>query len=188
MFRTAFNGIYEGNISVNARLFGNFFAGIGYQNSHFQNSKNVFETKIAIDPSGKTASLVAYNTRLDGHGGFIKIGYDKFFEKGYFSYVLNIGYMSCNYNRVIGDTSAANVPFVSQKFGAAYLQPELAVNFLTDGRLTFSILFSYATMFHNFDPKAPRFNHLAEINESKNKYFISWINIGFGFNVLLGKM
>jgi hypothetical protein len=41
-FKKAFNGVYEANLSVNARTFSTFFVGLGYQNTHFQNDKNVF--------------------------------------------------------------------------------------------------------------------------------------------------
>jgi hypothetical protein len=67
------------------------------------------------------------------------------------------------------------------------LQPEIAVNFLTDRRLSFSIILSYTTLFYFYDPKAPRFNQFEEINDLSNKAVMGWINIGFGFNILINK-
>jgi hypothetical protein len=188
MFRTAFNGVYEANLSFNKRIFNNFFIGMGYQNSHFQNNKAVFATKVFVDPkSGQaTGNSISYNTRLDGHAGFLKVGYDRFFNKGYVSYALNVGYMSCKYLNVNGDTSDANKPLVGPSFGAAYVQPELGINFMTDGRLTFSLLLGYTTMLDHFNPREPRFNQFGEVNEKSNKYFMSWLTIGFGFNILFG--
>ncbi|MDI1353723.1 MAG: hypothetical protein PSX36_02305 [bacterium] len=188
MFRTAFGGVYEFNLSANARIFSNFFAGLGYQNSHFVNKKGLFDHYVFKDPSsdppGKT---VPYTTQLNGQGGFIKLGYDHFFDKGYVSFCLNSGVMACAYQHVNKDTSLANRPYGALKFNAPYFQPEIAVNFMTDGNLSFSIMLSYATMLYHFDPKAPRFNHIEEVNSTSNSYVMSWINIGFGFNILLGK-
>ncbi len=187
MFRTSFNGVYEGNISVNARLFSNFFAGVGYQNSHFQNNKGVFATKIFIDKASGTASVLSYNTRINGHAGFIKLGYDKFLDKNYVSYAINVGQMYCTYQNVHNDTTALNKPLVPQKFSAVLVQPEMAINFMADDLISFSIMVSYSTLIYKFDAKAPRFNHFGDVNEKSNKHFMSWLNIGFGFNILLGK-
>jgi len=186
MFRTAFDGVYEYNLSVNARMANIFFVGAGYQNTQFQNNKDVFAHYQFKDPNNSSNSL-PYNTRLMGHAGFLKLGVDKFFEKGYMSYCLNAGVMACSYQKVHADTSVANRPYPSTKFNAPYIEPEVSVNFLTDGNLGFSIMLSYATMLAHFDPKAPRINHIEEVNSKSNSYVMSWINIGFGFTVLLGK-
>jgi len=184
MFRTAFNGVYEGNLSVNFRTFSNFFVGVGYQNSHFQNNKKVFAYYQSKTQNGNsTGAFLSYNTRMIGHAGFFKLGYDQFFDKGYVSYSINTGMMMTNYQNVEVDTNAANKPYVSKVFNAPYVQPELAVHFLADRALSFSIMFSYTTMFYKFDPKAPRFNAIEQVVETRNKYVMSWINLGFGFNI-----
>jgi hypothetical protein len=46
---------------------------------------------------------------------------------------------------------------------------------------------SYTTLLYYYDPKAPRFAHFGEIKNASNNYVMSWLNFGFGFNVLLGK-
>jgi hypothetical protein len=187
MFRTSFSGVYEANLSLNARVFNNFFVGLGYQNSHFQNNKKVF-VYYQVPSSQKTAgATLSYNTRVTGHGGFLKIGYDKFFDKGFVSYSLNAGYVKMIYSNVNDDTSKVNLPFAPKFFSAPYVQPEIAINFMADRSLTFSLIFSYNTIFYTFDPKAPRFAHIPQVEASSNNYMISWINIGFGFNVLIGK-
>lgn len=183
MFRTAFNGVYEGSLSLNVKLFSNFFVGLGYQNSHFQNNKKVF-VYYQVPSSQKTAGgSLSYNTRMIGHAGFLKLGYDQFFEKGYVSYSLNTGLMFVNYANVVPDTNAANLPAVAKNFSAPYVQPELAVHFLADRALSFSIMLGYTTMFYKFDPKAPRFNDIQQVVERRNAYVMSWLNIGFGFNI-----
>jgi hypothetical protein len=185
MFRTSFSGVYEGNLSVNVRLFTNFFAGVGYQNSFFQNNKKVFVYYTAPQGQSTTVSL-SYNTKLMGNAGFIKIGYDQLFERGYFSYSINTGYMRLSYNNVHADTASENKPFVGLDFGSAYVQPEIAVNFIADRAVSFSIFLGYTTLFYKYDPKAPRFAHVAEVKDSKNNYYMGWINIGFGFNIHIG--
>lgn len=180
MYRTSFTGLYEANLSVNLRLFDNFYIGIGYQNSHFQNNK--FLKQQLFNAS------VPYNTRLMGHGAFIKLGYDKFFsEKAYFSYALNSGMMLCNYMNVNADTTNANRPYPAIKFSAPYVQPELSVNLLVEGNMSFSFLLSYTTLFYRFDARAPRFNQFGEIRNASNKYVMGWINFGVGFTVLINQ-
>jgi hypothetical protein len=187
-FRTGFNGIFETNLSLNTRVFSTFFIGVGYQYSHFQNNKAVFVFYQAKDPNGNaTGATLSYNTRLVGHAPFLKIGYDQFFERGFATYALNAGYSLMQYNNVVNDSAEANQPFVSTKFNAGYIQPEISVSFIADKSLTFSIMFSYTTMFYKFDAKAPRFNAIDQLRDKSNKYFMSWINIGFGVTVLMGK-
>ncbi|MDO8998725.1 MAG: hypothetical protein Q7W45_03095 [Bacteroidota bacterium] len=180
MFRTTFAGLYEANLSANVKLFDNFFIGVGYQNTQFQNNKFLkFQYFNASIP---------YNTRLLSSGIFLKLGYDKFFsDKNYASFSLNSGLMLNEYFNVNADTSKSNKPFGLLNFTAPYVQPEVSLNFTVEKHLSFSILLSYTTMFYKYDPKAPRFNQFQEVKDSRNRYFMNWINIGFGFNILLNK-
>lgn len=182
MFRTCFSGVYEASLSVNVRLFGNFFVGAGYQNSHFQNNKflkyQFFKASIP------------YNTRIMMHGGFLKLGTDKFFSPtGFMSYSLNSGLMQLIYMNVHADTNNLNKPYGPLTIIAPFVQPEMSVNFIVDEKQTMalSIMLSYTTLLTNFDPKSPRFNHFEEINKKNNRYSISWFNIGFGFTVLINR-
>lgn len=178
MYRTSFDGIYELNFSVNKAMSDNFFAGIGYQNVLFQNDEGL---KYAYFNAS-----IPYNTRLMGNGVFARFSYIRFFSAiGYMSYSMHAGYMMSHYYNVNADTSEANQPYGAQKFNAPYLQPELAVNFIVDKTISFGVILSYTTMFSIFDPKAPRFNQFEEISSQSNKYFMSWLNFGFNFNVLL---
>lgn len=180
MYRKSFTGLYEANLSLNLRLFGNVYIGIGYQNTHMQNNK--FLKQQVFNAS------IPYNTRLMGHGAFFKLGYDQFFsEKGYVSYSLNSGYMLCNYFNVNADTTANNRPYQGLKFGAPYLQPEISVNLLVEGNMSFSFLLSYTTLLYRFDARAPRFNQFYEIRSASNNYLMTWINFGVGFTVLINQ-
>ncbi|MBL7932733.1 MAG: hypothetical protein JNL60_12565 [Bacteroidia bacterium] len=187
MFRTCFNGVYEAGLSVNFRLFDNFCVGVGYQNTFFQNNKNVF-VYYTVPASQKTGgSTLSYDTKLMGHGGCIKLSYDQFFEKGYFSYSIHAGAMRMNYLNVISDTTAPNQPFVAQYFTSPYIQPEIAIHFLADRAASFSIMLSYTNLLYKYDPKAPRFANFEQVSNKKNNYIMSWLNIGFGFNIMIGK-
>jgi len=192
MFRTAFNGVYEVGISANFRAFSNFYVGFGANNTHFQNNKGLFASRAFIEtnPStGKpTGKIRPYNTRLNCLGGFLKIGYDQFFEKAYISYALDAGLFAGEFQNINMTGSPENLPLSPARFQAPYLQPEITSNFYTDGPLTFSILFSYGILLKKFDPKAPHFNGIQEISEASNKFPMSWVNIGFGFAILLGNL
>jgi hypothetical protein len=179
-FRKSFTALYEGNVSVNLRVFDNFYTGLGYQNTLFKN--NDFFKQIYFNTS------IPYNTRLNSNGVFLKLGYDNFFSKTkYASYSLNSGLSFLNYYNVNQDSSIANKPYGLTKFSAPYLQPEVSINFIVDKTLSFSLMISYTTLFYRFDPKAPRFNQIEEIKKRSNVYVMTWINIGFGFTVLLNK-
>ena len=130
---------------------------------------------------------LSYDTRLVGHGLFVKLGIDKFFkDKSYMSYSINSGFMLANYNNVIRDSSIENQPFVPTSFSAPIIQPEVSVNFIVEPRLAFSVLLSYTTLFYHYDPKAPRFANFSQVSSASNNYVMSWFNIGFGFTILLG--
>lgn len=180
MFHTSFAGIYEGNLSVNLRVLNNFYMGIGYQNTQFQNNKFL---KMQLYNAS-----VSYNTRLMGHAAFVKIGYDQFVtDKNYVSYSVNTGYMLCSYNNVNADTSSRNQPFVSKTFSAPYIQPEISMNFGVEDNMSFCLMLSYTTLLHRFDARAPRFNQFEEIRKASNKYAMGWLAFGVGFNVLINK-
>lgn len=178
MFRTSFAGLYEGNLSGNMRMFDNFYIGVGYQNSHFQNNRflrqQVFNAR------------VPYDTRCVANGAFIRLGYDKFFsENSYVGYALNTGYAMCNYLNINADTSLANRPYGPEKFNAVFLQPEMSVNFIVDQTMAFSFFFSYNTLLSKFNPRSPRFNQFQEVSSVGNRYVMSWLTLGVGFSILI---
>ncbi len=184
LFNTCFKGVVESNLSANVRVFNNVFAGLGYQNSFFQNNKYIFKNQITPQ------TTLPYDTKLLIHSGFIKIGYDYFFsEIGYISCAINTGYGFAAFNKVLTDTSINNQPYVNTKFNAPFIQPEFGVNFIAEDILSFSFMISYNNMLYRFDPKAPRFAHFQQVSElvkaNRNKYIMSWLNIGFGFNILI---
>ena len=186
LFSTAFKGVVEANLSANARIFKNVFAGLGYQNSFFQNNKDIFINQVTAKAS------VPYDTKLMLNSVFLKIGYDYFFsDKGYVTCALNAGYSFANYSKILSDTSKANMPFVGPKFSAPFIQPEFSINFLTDDEalINFSLMIAYNNLLYQFNPKAPRlcqFKPMSEFyQQNRNSYWMSWINIGFGFNVLI---
>ncbi|MEI6022155.1 MAG: hypothetical protein WCR21_13590 [Bacteroidota bacterium] len=184
LFSTCFTGVVESNLSANVRLFQNFYAGIGYQNSFFQNNKLIFLNQVTAK------AAIPYDTKLMINSGFLKIGYDQFFSDiGYFSYALNAGYSFAGYKNVIRDSSLKNQPFVGKNFSGAFVQPEFSVNFIAEDLLSFSLMISYNNLLYHFDPKAPHLAHFQAASDlvqgHHNKYIMSWINFGFGFNILI---
>lgn len=190
MFHTAFSGVYDVGLNVNARAFSNFYVGLAMRNLRFQNNKKIFDgiqnTVVTSATGGQTIIVNKYETKLNCVGAAIRLGYDQFFEKVYVSYGLETGVFSGNYLNVNENNAVENLPRVAKVFTSPYVQPDIALNFYADGRLNFSVLFGYGVMFKKFDPKAPQFNGIGEIRERKNNMPISWVNIGFGFSVLLG--
>jgi len=188
MFRQSFTGIYEVNLAAVVRPGKNFVVGLGYQNALFKNVKSI--GVIQYSQGGKTIALSNYNTQIIEHGGFFKMGYDQFVTPtSYLNYSINSGLMFCQYTGVVPDTSIANRPYGETKFFAPYTQPEISMHFIAgeEQLLSFSMMLSYTTLFYKFDPKAPRFNGLPDppIYTKGNRYFMNWINIGLGFNVLI---
>jgi len=185
MFSRSFTSIYEVNVSFNARLFENFYAGLGYQNTQLQNNKKVF---VLYTPPNNPDGQLSYDTRLLANAVFLKLGYDQFItDKRYVSYSLNSGLMFARYLNVVQDSAVENQPFVPTNFSCPFLQPEISINFIVEPRLSFCLMMSYTTLLYHYDPKAPRFAHFGEIKSASNNYVMSWLNFGFGFNVLLGK-
>ncbi|MCC6371154.1 MAG: hypothetical protein IT236_09130 [Bacteroidia bacterium] len=180
MFRTSFNGVVETGGSVNVRVANNFFVGLGYQYNNFVVNKKEWSAAITT-----TSGSVYYATKLQCHSGFLKLGYDRYFsEIGYITYGLNLGYMQGTYQKVIPDSSDKNKPFLSPIYTTPYLQPEISFNFQAEKKASFSLILSYTALFYKFDPKGPRFNHIGEITEARNRSIMSWINIGLGCNLL----
>ncbi|MBL7917470.1 MAG: hypothetical protein JNM96_03675 [Bacteroidia bacterium] len=179
-FRTSFNGLYEGSLSVNFKLFNNTYIGVGYQSVNFQNNK-FLKYKVF-------AASVPYNTHLIGNNPFVHLGFDKFYKSNfYMHYAINYGFMLGQFTNVNEDTTAYNKPFGSKKFTAQFVQPEVSANFIVEENLGFCVYLAYSTLFSKYDPKSPRFNQFEEVRDKSNNYYMSWVTFGFGFNVLLGK-
>jgi hypothetical protein len=188
MFHTSFNGIYEANLSGNVRLFNNFYVGLGYQNTFFQNNKQVFMFYTPNPTKAQQISgTLSYNVKLMNNAGFIRLGFDKFFsDHAYMGYALNSGLIYAQYMNVVVDSSAENMPFVSKSFICPYVQPEASINMVVDKYFSFSFLLSYTTMIYKYDPKAPEFAHFEAVKGKSNRYLMSYLTIGVGFHVLLG--
>lgn len=186
LFRKSFNGFYDLGISFNFRTVGNFYFGIGYQNVFFKN--NEYLKRQVYNAS------IPYDTRLLSDIPFVALSYDKFFKSNaYVTYGLSYGYILGKYTNVNEDTSVKNKPLISNSFSGQYIKPEVSFNFIDKDNtwVSFSVRVSYTTLLYNYDPKAPRFNHF-EINNPdgrtySNRYYMSWLTVGFGINVLLGR-
>ncbi len=181
MFRTAFNGVFDANVSFNLNLFEHVYMGIGYR--HFQFENNKMFKQILFKAS------IPYNTKLVGHSPFVTLNYHHNLKSNFFlNYGLDYGFVLASYSKINEDTTSFNKPFGLKNFNSHLVQPSISANWMVDQYLAFTVLFSYTTMFSQFDPRAPRFNHFEKINEKSNNYFMSWFTFGFGVNVLFGKL
>jgi len=182
MFRKSFNGFYDMNISFNLRTVGNVYFGIGYQNIFFKNNAflkaQVFNAKIP------------YDTRMLGDCAFATLSYDRFIkERAFVNYAFTYGYIVARYTNVNNDTSSFNQPLINKEFAAQYIKPEVSFNFIDKDNpwVSFCVSIAYTTLLYKYDPKAPRFNHFQELRDLSNRYFASWLTVGFGVNILLGR-
>jgi hypothetical protein len=186
LFRKSFNGFYDMGISGNFRTVGNVYFGIGYQNIFFKN--NSYLKQQVFNAS------IPYDTRLLSDCPFVVLSYDKFLkERSYVSYGIHYGYIIARYTNINFDTSLANKPFVARDFAAQYIKPEVSFNFIDSDNpwVSFAVSIAYTTVLYKYDPKAPHFNHF-EIEDANgraypNRYYMSWLTVGFGVNVLLGR-
>ena len=182
LFRKSFNGFYDLGISFNFRTVVNFYFGIGYQNAFFKN--NEYLKRQVYNAS------IPYDTRLLADIPFVTLSYDKFLKStSYVKYSLNYGYILGKYTNVNPDTSAKNMPLISKGFSGQYIKPEVSFNFIDKDNtwVSFAVMVSYTTLLYKYDPKAPRFAHFYELQTISNKYMMSWLTVGFGINVLIGK-
>lgn len=169
-YRISFNGLYDGGIKFTARLKNNFCLGLGYDNALF-NTTTLFR-----DPYGRNI-----NTRQQVHNGVFSFVYDKITgEKSFLTLSLNTG---ANYNKYTGvvalyDSLYSNVP---TEFVAAFIRPEISINFLVEDNFAFGIHCSYNMSLYYFDPKLCRLDRYENYGKYKNKSNVGWISFGFGF-------
>ena len=173
-FSTCFKGLYEANVNVKFQVAKGLYAGAGFSNSWFDCNKQLFRSQYSN-------GSVAYNTYLLINSPFIKLTYDKFFsEIGYVSYGISGGYCLGRYNKIITDTSQLNRPYGNVTFGAAFIQPEVSLNFMVEKYLGFSVFLNNTYMLYKFDPNAPRFNAFQDVRDAPNNFLCGWVSIGFG--------
>lgn len=175
-FKQSFRGVYDGHISINASLFSNVYAGIGYYNALYNRSRRTeFES----------ANL---KTRLQLHGAFLKLGYDHFFsDRGYFSFALNAGYGYNFYTGVSRSLADTILPANNNTFTCAFLTPEISANFVTSPHLAFGIMMSWQTLLYKYDPRIGYMDGYLNYNKLRNRSNMNWLNIGLSCHVLLGK-
>jgi hypothetical protein len=184
MFRFAFKGVYEFDLTANYRLFDNFHMGIGFRQTAFKNNPDYFT--YYKDP--KTTFTIPYDTRFMVNSFIINLGYDKFYsDKFYINYHLQSGIAISEFKKVIEDTSFKNKPIQATKFSTPFIKAQTSFNFIVDPKLCFNIYLGYQSVLFNFDPRSPRMNQYDELREKSNKHGIAWLSFGFGFNVLIDK-
>lgn len=184
MFRFAFKGVYEFDLTANYRLFDNFHMGIGFRQTAFKNNPNYF----TYHKDKYTSFTIPYDTRFIVNSFIINLGYDKFYsDKFYINYTVQSGIAMSQFKKVIEDSSDSNKPFQPKKFSTPFIKAQTSFNFIVDPKLSFNIYFGYQSVLFNFDPRSPRMNQYDELRKKSNKHGIAWLSFGFGFNVLIDK-
>lgn len=180
-FRFSFGGVYDAGLSVNVRVFDNFFMGLGYQNGLFVPQKYFRD---------KYVNNGFISTRMQTHDAYLKIGYDKWFidkSRGFYTFALNTGYNYSKYTAIAfpSDTLASIHP--TDNFTGIFVRPEVTFNFLVDPGFAFGIVFAYNYNLTKYDPKINMFSYYGDFSKYKNRAGISWISFGFNMYFGLGK-
>jgi hypothetical protein len=172
-FRNSFSGVITGDASVNCKLFSDFFVGVGYSYTYYKSQKYFRDKNV--------------NTNMQAQNGYIKLGYDKFFNATSFVTIsLNAGY---NFNQYKGiaytsDTLRGRNP---TQFTSAFVEPMIGIYKIVDPNFAIGAHLSYNYNFSPFNPSYPVFDKWLNYNNLSNKWNMSMITLGFGFYYGLAK-
>ncbi len=172
-FRNSFSGVVTGDLNVNAKLFSDFFVGIGYGFTYYKPQKHFRDQYI--------------NTSMQSQNAFIKLGFDKFFSaRGFATVSLNTGY---NFNKYEGikyknDSLIGKYP---TDFNSAFIEPMIGLYFIVDPNFAIGGHLSYNYNFSQFNPAYAGFDKWFDYSRVKNNWNMSMITLGFGFYYGLAK-
>lgn len=171
-FRNSFSGVITSDASVNYRLFSNFTVGVGYSYTYYKCQKYF------RDPLRDNI-----NTNLQTHGGYLKLGYDKFFSpSGFATFSMNMGYSSSAYGsvRYKHDSLIGKYP---TSYSNAFVEPMIGIYFIVEPNFAIGGHLSYNYNFVQFNPLEPQFNEWGPPGyvSLSNKWNSSLITLGFGF-------
>ncbi len=167
VLRHSFAGVLTGDANVNYKLFSGFFVGLGYSYSYYKTQKAFYYQNIY--------------TNMQTHNGYLKLGYDKFFDKNaFYTISLNAGY---NYNAFQGikyknDSLIGKYP---TNFGGGFIEPMFGLYFIVDPNFAIGGHISYNYTFSQFNPAYAGLDKWYEYKGLKNNWSMSAITFGFGF-------
>jgi hypothetical protein len=172
--RSSFSGVSSLDINLNYKLFGGFFAGIGFNHVYYKSQKHFREQFI--------------NTSMQMQNGYLKIGYDHFFsDRGFATMSLNTGFGSTQFSAIKykNDSLIGKYP---THFTSSFMEPSVALNFLVEPNFAFGAYMSYHYNFSQFNPAYAGFDKWLDYTRISNKWNTSLITIGFGFYYAIGKV
>jgi hypothetical protein len=182
-FRYAFSGTYDFHLAATVKLFEGFRAGLGFSYTFFINNPDIFSYKVTTGAA--TGASVPYDTKFISQSAFLALKYDRLLSKAIFlSPYLHAGMSFNNYaNIYYPDPKPANT--LSPYFNAPWLQLGSCVNFISEKYLAFSVNLGYSMLLQKFNAQLPYFSEVTEIKYARNRSIMSWLNIGFGFNLYI---
>jgi hypothetical protein len=172
-FRNSFSGVITADLSINVKLFSDFFAGLGYSYTYYKPQKHFRDQFI--------------NTSMQSHNPYVKIGVDKFFSaRGFATISLNAGY---NFNKYSGikykhDSLVGKYP---TQFNSSFVEPMIGLYFIVDPNFAIGGHLSYNYNFSQFNPTFSGFDKWFDYGRVENKWNMSMITLGFGFYYGLAK-
>lgn len=166
-FRNSFSGVIAGDLSVNCKLFSNFFVGLGYGYVYYKPQKHFRDQFI--------------NTSMQSQNAFIKLGYDHFFsETGFMTISLNTGYNYNKYQGIVYKNDSLKGKYPTQ-FNSSYIEPMIGLYFIVDPNFAIGGHLSYNYNFSQFNPAYSGFDKWFDYGRVKNNWNMSMITLGFGF-------
>ncbi len=182
-FRYAFSGTYDFQLIASAKVFEGVRAGLGFSYTYFVNNPDIFSYKVTSGAA--TGASIPYDTRFISQSAFIAFRYDRVLTKAIFiTPYFHTGASFNNYSNVYYPTPKPSNT-VSPYFNAPWVQIGSAVNFISEKYLSFSVNLGYSLILQKFNAQAPYFSEVSEIKYARNRSVMSWMNIGFGFNIYI---
>jgi hypothetical protein len=172
-FRNSFSGVITGDLSVNCKLFSDFFIGVGYSYTYYKSQRYFRDKNI--------------NTNMQSNNGYLKIGFDRFFnDNGFATFSVNAGYNFNQYQGIVYANDSLKGKHPTQ-FSSAFIEPMIGIYFIVDPNFAIGGHLSYNYNFSQFNPTYPNFDKQFNYGQVKNNWNMSMITLGFGFYYGLAK-
>jgi len=180
-WKASFAGIYDGSFTLCFRINKGFFIGAGYQNYLFGPQK-IFKNVLV---NNNVTGGQWLSTRMQGHNGFIRLGYDQDFiedKKGFYTFALNSGYSYNKYTSVVAPSDSVQ-GLMPRDYTCIFFRPEITFNFYAEGlnNVAFGIVFAYNYNLYVYDPDVPCFSSYADFSKYRNRSGQNWFSAGFTF-------
>jgi len=169
-WRKCMVGVAEANISVNYKLTGNFFIGVGYKFSLLYTPPKFF--------------LFTLKTKMQMNNLYIKIGYDFYRSNNYFiTPSINSGIC---FTKFTGVQCLKNTATNKTEYSSWFIEPQLTFNFLPEKRFGISFHVSYVFVNHVWDPYFICMQDWISLTGTNTSGMTGYLNFGFGLYIGAG--